>query len=134
MREVLIRLLPLRVLRSHEQTEPSRLREVLKSIVDEGVVHYPIIVDMKTYIILDGHHRVESLKMLGAKSVPALLVDYDDECVSVGSWRPGVEVSKDMVRRHGLTGNLLPPKTSRHRLCFEVPRVDVPLGELMKDG
>ena len=34
---------------------------------------------------------------------------------------------RDMVREHGLKGNLMPPKTSGHRVCFEVPEVRVPL-------
>ena len=130
VRGVLVKLVPLTSLRPHERIDESRLWEVLESIRSEGVLHYPVIVDSKTLVILDGHHRVESLRILGAKLIPALLVDYDDDCVTVGSWRPGVRVTKDMVRLHGLRGNLLPPKTSRHRLCFEVPRIDVPLDKL----
>ncbi len=100
----------------------------------DGVLKYPILVDSKTMVILDGHHRVEALKLLGCSLVPAILVDYDDSCVSVSSWRPGVVVTKEMVRASGLLGLLMPPKTSRHRVCFEIPRVDVPLESLRCSG
>ncbi|MEM1712449.1 MAG: ParB N-terminal domain-containing protein [Acidilobaceae archaeon] len=109
---------------------PERLIEIIEWIVRDGAIHYPILVDKDTLIILDGHHRVEALRRLGYKLVPALLVDYDSDCISVSSWREGVYVTKDLVREHGLTGNLLPPKTSRHKVCFDIPRVDIQLSML----
>jgi len=107
--------------------EVRRVLEVLEWILRDGFIRYPILADSKTMVILDGHHRVEAARMLGLKLIPALLVDYDDECVSVSSWRDGVHVSKDMVRLYGLKGLLMPPKTSRHKVCFEIPEVRVPL-------
>ncbi|MEM1873152.1 MAG: hypothetical protein QXF57_00995, partial [Acidilobaceae archaeon] len=89
-----------------------------------------ILVDSKTLVILDGHHRVEALKLLGCKLVPALLVDYDSDCVQVSSWRVGTSVAKDDVRRAGLQGSLMPPKTSRHSICIQPPQLSVSLAEL----
>lgn len=84
-------------------------------------------MDYKTLVILDGHHRVEALRILGLKRIPALLVDYDSDCVKVTSWRDGVIVTKSMVREYGLKGILMEPKTSRHMVCFEIPEVNIPL-------
>ena len=67
---------------------------------------------------------------MGLKFIPVLLVDYDSDCVTVSSWRDGVTVTKEMVRERGLKGVLMPPKTSRHKVCFEIPEVRVPLGVL----
>ncbi|MDM7275014.1 MAG: ParB N-terminal domain-containing protein [Thermoprotei archaeon] len=103
---------------------------LLHSISFDGLLKYPILVDSKTMIVLDGHHRVEALKLLGCSLIPAILVDYDDSCVSVSSWRPGVVVTKGMVRASGLSGLPMPPKTSKHRVCFEIPRVDMSLDRL----
>ena len=107
--------------------ELPRVLELLRRILEDGVIRYPILVDSKTFVILDGHHRVEVARLLGLRYIPALLVDYDDDCISVSSWRDGVIVSKDMVRYYGLRGLLMPPKTSRHRVCFDIPEVNVPL-------
>lgn len=123
--KLLVALVPLSVLKPHEAVIEDRVRELLEDIKWRGAVLKPVVADFKTMVILDGHHRVEALKRLGASYVPALLVDYDSDCVSVSSWRKGVAVSKEMVREAGLSGKLLPPKTSRHVLCFEVPEVRI---------
>ena len=125
-----VALVPLDVLRPHEGVDEQHLQELMKQVISEGVLRYPIVVDVKTMTILNGHHRVEILKRLGRKYVPALLVDYDSDCVQVTSWRPGWSVTKEFIRKIALAGTLLPPRTSRHTLCFEIPRVDVPLDQL----
>lgn len=117
-------------LRAHEETIEERLRRLKAEILADGVVKVPILVDTKTMVILDGHHRVRALKELGMRLVPAALVDYDSDCIKVLSWREDYCVSKELVRVCGLVGRLLPPRTSRHVTCFEIPRVDVPLKAL----
>ncbi|GAB6148246.1 ParB N-terminal domain-containing protein [Stetteria hydrogenophila] len=123
-------LAPLARLRVHEQVIESHVLELVREILESGVVIRPILVDSKTMVILDGHHRVEALRRLGRRLAPAVLVDYDDECVTVSSWRPGWRVTKELVRMAGLTGRLLPPRTSRHRVCFDIPHVNYPLEKL----
>ncbi len=80
--------------------------------------------------ILNGHHRVEILKRLGKKLIPAILIDYNSDCVKVTSFRPGHEVSKELIRRMAMEGERFPPRTSRHELCFEIPEIHVLLSEL----
>jgi ParB-like chromosome segregation protein Spo0J len=116
-----------RLLKPHEDVVEGRVRELADQILLDGFIRYPILVDSKTLVVLDGHHRLVAAKLLGLRFIPAILVDYDGDCVSVSSWRDGVTVTKDMVRGHGLKGNLMPPKTSRHRVCFEILEVRVPL-------
>lgn len=128
--KVRIDVVPIDALKSHEQIVEDHVKELMDDIKKRGILIKPILVDAKTMIILDGHHRVEALRRLGRKLIPAVLVDYDDECVTVSSWRPEWKVSKDLVRRAGLSGRLLPPKTSRHRVCFEIPEVNYPIEKL----
>ncbi len=125
-----IDVVPINSLKSHEQIIEDHVRELMDDIKKRGILIKPILVDAKTMIILDGHHRVEALRRLGRQFIPAVLVDYDDECVTVSSWRPYWKVSKDLVRRAGLSGCLLPPKTSRHKVCFEIPEVIYPIERL----
>lgn len=117
----------MRLLRPHEDVVEGRFRGLADQILLDGFIRYPILVDSRTLVVLDGRHRLAAAKLLGLRFIPAILVDYDGDRVSVSSWRDGVTVTKDMVREHGLKGNLMPPKTSRHRVCFEVPEVRVPL-------
>jgi hypothetical protein len=108
-----------------------RVRRLMDDILGRRLLIRPILVDVNTMVILDGHHRVEALRRIGARYVAAILVDYRSDCVAVGSWRRGWKVSKEDVLRAGLSGKLFPPRTSRHRVCFEIPEVNVPLEELM---
>uniref|UniRef100_A0A7C1T6T8 Transcriptional regulator n=1 Tax=Thermofilum pendens TaxID=2269 RepID=A0A7C1T6T8_THEPE len=123
-------LVPLEILHPHEEVDPARLSELRSDILSTGLIRKPVLVESETLVILDGHHRVQVLKRLGKRLVPALLISYNDPCVRVESWRSDWVVTKDLVLRAGLVGPLLPHKTSRHILCIDVPFVDVPLSAL----
>lgn len=88
----------------------------------------PLLVDYSTLIILDGHHRFEVLRIIGAQWAPVFLVDYGSNRILVDSWRKGVNVCKRDVLEAGLRERLLPCKTSRHRVVgIRVPDVNLPL-------
>lgn len=123
-------LVPIDLLRPHEETEPERLSYLERDILGKRVLERPILVDMDTLVILDGHHRHAVLRRIGKKKIPALLIDYQSPCVSVSSWRPGERVSKEDVVRAGTGGRLMPPRTSRHILCFEIPYIHMPLDRI----
>ncbi|MEB3861039.1 MAG: ParB N-terminal domain-containing protein [Desulfurococcales archaeon] len=127
-----VTLLPLDSLRPHEEILEDRVERIMRELEEKGVQERPILVDAKTMIILDGHHRTEALRRLGARRIAAVLVDYDSDLVTVGSWRPEIRVTKDLVRHAGLTGRLLPPRTSRHRVNTKIPRADTSLEELRR--
>lgn len=115
----------------HEMTQADRLSKLLREIREDGFLRVPILVDAKTGTVLDGHHRLEALRRLGAHLVPAALVDYDSPDVSVTPRRVDVPVSKAEVRRAAISGELMPPKTTRHALPIDPPELDVPLRDLM---
>ncbi len=123
-------IVPIDKLKPHEKIDERHLECLMDIIVRDGVLIKPLLVDAKTMIILDGHHRYEILKRLGKRYVPVLLVDYDSDIVDVGSWRKDWTVSKELVRKAGLSGKLLPPKTSRHILKIKLPNVNMPLEKL----
>ena len=82
-------IVPLERLRAHEMAGPQRVEKLVEDIRRRGRVERPVLVDAKTLVMLDGHHRVATLRRLGARRVPAVLVYYSSPCVEVGSWRPG---------------------------------------------
>ena len=131
---ITIRLVPIELLRPHERIMERHVKELMNEIVRDGRLIYPVLVDKETMIILDGHHRVEALKRLGARYIPAILVDYRSDEVRVSSWRADWKVRKKDVIEAGLKGELLPPKTSRHITRFKIPEVNVPLHVLFGGG
>jgi len=81
-------------------------------------------------VILNGHHRVEALRRMGLKRIPAWVFDYDGDHVDLDRWKPGPPIDKAEVLHRADVGRPFPPKTTRHRLRVELPRRTVPLEEL----
>lgn len=107
-----------RLLRPHEKTDSKNLRKIHAEVAKAGAV-YPLLVDKKTLVVLDGHHRLAILKKLKVEKAPVFLVDYFGKDVNVGSWKKGKVVTKEEVISRGMTGKLFSPKTSRHRHGFK---------------
>ena len=108
-------ILPIRVLKPHEAVIESLVNVQIKDILACGYIKYPIVVDARTLTILDGHHRVETLKRLGIGYVPAFLVDYAQDYVDVYPLRKDIPVSKQSILDMAiLKKSVYPPKTSRH--------------------
>ena len=95
----------------------------------------PLLVDSQTGSILDGHHRHSVAVCLNLKRVPAILIDYlsNDE-ISVDVWPgSGLEtITKQQVIDMSLSGDLYPPKTSKHTISNHMPPIHVLLEVLEK--
>jgi ParB-like chromosome segregation protein Spo0J len=127
-------LVPIEWLKAHEQCVEARVREVLAAFEARGAVDFAIVADVATGTVIDGHHRLEALKRLHARLVPAFLVDYRDSAITIRSWREGEAApTKEDVLRHAAEGKLFPPKTTRHDFVRVIDPVDVPLGELVDE-
>jgi len=70
----------------HEEIIPETLEQLVKSIKEDGVIRHPVIVDEKSFVVLDGMHRVAALKKLNCKRIPVCLVNYSNPSVMVGCW------------------------------------------------
>ena len=119
-------------LKGHEEVIPDNLAKREKKLLSKGF-YKPIIVDRSSMVILDGHHKWTAAGRLGLSRVPVIMVDYlDDEGVLVDAW-PNCgrdSITKNEVLDMGSSGDVFPPKTSRHTLPFEIPSISIPLGEL----
>ena len=119
-------------LRGHERTEEPLLRKLVDQIRADGFLRRPVLVEAEHLVILDGHHRVEALRLLGCARIPVYLVDYGDPDIDVTIW-PGAtvaRVTKAEIVDRGVRGNLFPPKTTRHVVSFTLEEVRVRLGDL----
>ncbi len=119
-------------LHGHERIRPALLQELTDQIRKDGYLRRPILVADVDFVILDGHHRVEAVRALGARRIPAYLVDYFSDVVQLGTWPDAVVsvVTKEDVIRRGRTGDLFPPKTSRHTLTIQLEDRPTDLDEL----
>lgn len=119
-------------LRGHEEVIPDNLKTRTSKLLRKGF-YKPIIVDRGSMVILDGHHKWTAAKSLGLARVPVILVDYlVDESVLVDVWPDcGREsIAKTEVLEMGVSGDVFPPKTSRHTLPFKIPSISIPLSDL----
>ncbi|HUO56117.1 MAG TPA: ParB N-terminal domain-containing protein [Candidatus Paceibacterota bacterium] len=114
-RDTHIRLLNPRALRPHEEIRIPHALMVLVDILFNRSIKHPLLVDQRTGVILDGHHRWWASKQLGLDLVPCYCVDYlHDGKVICESWRPEVQVDKERVLAKAKQGLKYPPKTSKH--------------------
>lgn len=101
-------------LKEHEDCDPNYLEELLEKIIKDGELKRPIIVDSRTMVILDGHHRFLCIKKLGKRYIPAYLIDYNRPEIEVYSWNDNKIITKEMVIEAALTGKKFPPKSTKH--------------------
>ncbi|MCI4361449.1 MAG: ParB N-terminal domain-containing protein [Thermoplasmata archaeon] len=125
------RLLPVDSLHIHEEVERHRVAELVEEITRRGVVEEPILVARGSNVILNGHHRYAALRSMGARWVPAWVVDYDHPSVGLHRWEEGPPVSKSDVVTRAHAGQPFSPKTTRHILSMPLPHRPTKLSELM---
>lgn len=123
-------ILPLSVLKGHEQINEASLADLMALLRHSQVLEEPIWVAREGTVILNGHHRVEALRRLGADRIAAWVFDYESDLVHLGRWRPGPPIPKSEVIRRAQEGRPFPPKTTRHRLQIDLPARRTPLREL----
>jgi len=120
-------------LRPHEEVRRPRVDELRHNLLEQGIMHTPILVDRASGTILDGHHRYTASLELGLVRIPAMMFDYlEDESITVDVW-PDAErtsITKEDIVALAARGERLAPKTSRHTLPAEVPHIAVPLDDL----
>jgi len=124
-------LIPLTELKAHERIDESNIEDLVELLRRTRVLADPIWVSRGSSVILNGHHRVEALRRIGAERVPAWVLDYESELVHLERWRPGPPIAKGEVVRRAEEGRLFPPKTTRHRLLLDLPARPTPLSELL---
>jgi L-serine kinase (ADP) len=124
-------LVPIDRLKIHERFDPTKIAALADRIRRAGVFANPIWVARDSWVILNGHHRVEALRRLGAKRIPAWVFDYESDAIHVERWKGGQPMAKSEVVERSASGRPFPPKSTRHRVNVELPPRSVPLNELV---
>jgi hypothetical protein len=81
-----ISLIQIENLKPHEEVIEALVKSLAHSIRTQGIVRDPLIVDQDELVVLDGMHRLASLKLLKCRFAPCCLVDYNNPLIKVGSW------------------------------------------------
>jgi hypothetical protein len=123
-----------RRLRIHEQVDPGLVDFLERAIEAEGVLWDPIWVARGNGfdVVLNGHHRFNALKRLGATKIPAFVFNYHDPVVKLDRWGEGPPVTKAEVLRRAQRRRPFPPKTTRHTILVELPKHPTPLVDLVR--
>ena len=121
----LIEVEKLRPIEGHGKKRVERLK---KKILEEGWTK-PIAIEKDNYLVMDGMHRLEVAKELNLTHIPCQLFAYKD--VEVWSLRKNHVVTREIVTRRALAGDIYPYKTAKHRFPQEIQACSFPL-DLLK--
>ncbi len=83
-----IKIVPLKKVFVHEQIVKKWARNLSSYMEQSGIQKNPIIV-YKTagkYIVLDGMHRVEAMKIIGCHDIMVYMVDYFKDSIELHNW------------------------------------------------
>ncbi|MED7787829.1 ParB N-terminal domain-containing protein [Francisella sp. 19X1-34] len=117
-----------------EKISKENANSLYKRVLESRIWKVPILVDINTNIILDGHHRFSVAKRLELKYIPCLLVDFNSSIVSVTSWKTREKLCKKMILDRAIVGDLFDYKTTKNVLHADADfRSDIHLNMLKKD-
>ena len=120
-------------LKPHEQIKSKARDKLLDMTKRWGGFTKPVLVDSVTGSLLDGHHRLSVAQELGLSKIPAICLDYlSSEDITLELW-PNTDfdsITKSMVIQMCESGDLFPPKTTKHTTIFDLPPILVRLDDL----
>ena len=131
-----VELVPITWLRPHEEVKPRNVDTLHEMTLRWSAYTKPLLVDCETGTILDGHHRYHVGIRIGLSRLPVIKVNYlNDEGIELDLWPASAleSLTKQQVIDMALSGDVYPPKTSRHRFSDHLPPIAVPLDLLRID-
>ena len=110
------KLMSLNSLLPHEEVETNSLSTLEDKIKSDQIFTTPIIVDKKSRLIIDGHHRFHAIKRLGLSKILAFEVNYfNQKIIAKKDNENGTIISKKWLIRTAKT-KLLPKKSTYHEV------------------
>ena len=120
-------LLPLDMLAETEEYFEERAKALATEIKTLNIWTVPIVVEINSNAIMDGHHRYNAAKLLGLSRIPCIALSYLDDNVVLRSWSRDYQVTIDEVLRNIELNKKFPPKTTRHIFKPQINEVNLPL-------
>ncbi len=132
-------IVPISRLKPLEKVFPQHLNNLEAMINKDGFILKAIIIDKKTGIVLDGSHRYIYLLKNGYTEAPVFMVDYLSDDIRVGTHLEhrffvdgATGISKQECIDKGLSGDVYPPRTTRHFFTFRKSDISLPLASLKR--
>ena len=114
----------------HEEVSEEKVSHIMKKIIEHRYSFAPLLIDKKSLIIIDGHHRYNALKNLGYKNIPCISCDYlSEKIIALKESINGSKLDKEYIISKASLGKLLPQKYTFH--VFQ-ENVDDPYNHLSK--
>ncbi len=120
----LISLVDLIETEEHDVVESTRLA---KKILLEKFWTVPIVIEINTNAIMDGHHRYNAAKIIGLSRIPCIRKDYNSNEVTLLSWKQGIKVTVKDVFKKIQKKNKFPIKTTRHIFSPPINEINIPI-------
>lgn len=127
-----VKLVDISKLKSHERINRNHLKRIIREFQTSRVIKNPVVIDRKTFVVLDGHHRVAALKILGCQKIPVMFVNYQSNKVRVYLRRKNLlqEIIKETVVSRAFKKNYFPIKTTRHYISRRIKNIKYKLEKL----
>ena len=113
-----VNLIPLKDLVPHEEHYPKKSSEISKYLMLGPIYNLaPIIIDQKTKMIIDGHHRFQALIEAKKSFAPCVLINYQKKEVFVFKKAIGGQlIDKNEILSKAFEKKLYPQKFTCHAI------------------
>ena len=120
----LIKLLDLVETEEHDKIEA---KELANKILKENFWTVPVVIEVNTNAIMDGHHRLEAAKIMGLSKIPCIKLDYNSNYVRVLSWKTNKTIHINKIMKIIKEGKKFPLKTTRHIFNPAIKEINIPI-------
>lgn len=73
-------------LKRYENADLSRIASLVQSLKSQELLIDPIVADVESGVLIDGHHRAAAFEWMGLKRIPCFAVRYDSPQIRVRGW------------------------------------------------
>lgn len=123
-----IELVDVEKLKPIEDYDVNRISAVREAVVKGGFWTQPLVIERDSFLVLDGHHRLELAKNLGLKRLPVIRFDYSE--VDIWTLKEEIPIDKNKVIANAISGRIYPYKTVKHKFPHSDMNCKIDLGEL----
>lgn len=115
-----------------EEVNTGNVLQLAEQILRAGHWTTPVTAHREELFVMDGHHRLAVAGLLGLRTLPVILLDYDR--VDVTAWRDGETITPEAIATMARNRQKFPWKTTRH--IFKVPLATcrIPLDDLRRSA
>ncbi len=113
--ELQIKLIEIHHLKPHEKVFLEKV-EIIQKLFHNNIYQLrPVVIDLKSKMIIDGHHRYEALKRSGCLLCPCIEIDYlQASIIALEGGASGKELNKNEIINSALNGFIFDQKFTYH--------------------